>query len=274
MKIKLFRLYFLVLLHTFQISAIKIYSFNPNLAVPENCDPISNGEYLLLDHLIGQENVVFDIGANVGDYTKQILSLNRSSKIYSFEPIKGVFEVFKNKIGASCEQHSNLSNLFYFKNSEVRVFNIGFYKKNIDMPIWYAYSHDGLSSIYDRSHLEQLGVQYKQERAKFKTLDDFCLWHNISKIDFLKIDTEGAEYDVLQGAEKMLISKRINCIQFEYGGTYLDAGYTLKTVFDYLTNLKYVIYKILPNGLMKIDIWQDSLEDYKFSNFIAVNKQF
>jgi hypothetical protein len=47
------------------------------------------------------------------------------------------------------------------------------------------------------------------------TLDDYTTQHNIEKIDFLKIDTEGADTWVLYGAKRLLKEKRIKHILFE-----------------------------------------------------------
>jgi hypothetical protein len=48
-------------------------------------------------------------------------------------------------------------------------------------------------------------------------LDNYCLNHNIDKIDLLKIDTEGYELNVLDGATKMLSSANISLIFCEIG---------------------------------------------------------
>ena len=44
----------------------------------------------------------------------------------------------------------------------------------------------------------------------------------LEKIDYLKIDTEGSEFKILRGAEKLLKEKKIFFIQFEYGLSELD----------------------------------------------------
>ena len=64
--------------------------------------------------------------------------------------------------------------------------------------------------------------------------------YNLSKIDYLKIDTEGAELLILKGATQSLIDKKINCIQVEYGGTFEDVGFTVSDLIDYLGQYQYV----------------------------------
>jgi len=56
------------------------------------------------------------------------------------------------------------------------------------------------------------------------TVDDYCQEHRIDRIDLLKIDVEGAEYQVLCGARRMLAERRIACCLFEFGQTTFDMG--------------------------------------------------
>jgi len=57
----------------------------------------------------------------------------------------------------------------------------------------------------------------KEQEIECKTLDTLCLEIGLEKIDYLKIDTEGAEYKILSGARNLLQKQKITFIQFEYG---------------------------------------------------------
>ena len=102
------------------------------------------------------------------------------------------------------------------------------------------------------------------------TLDSFCKKNQILHIDFLKIDTEGSELGVLLGAHNLLTNKQIEIIQFEYGGTYPDAGITLKEVYNLLEKNGYRVFRIIPNGLIQISRWRDALENARYSNYLAI----
>lgn len=67
-------------------------------------------------------------------------------------------------------------------------------------------------------------------------IDEF----NLERIDYLKVDTEGAELLILRGASDALQNKKINCIQVEHGGTYDDAGFTMDELIEYLGKYEYV----------------------------------
>jgi hypothetical protein len=85
---------------------------------------------------------------------------------------------------------------------------------------------------------------------------------DIESIDFLKIDTEGYELDVLKGlGDKLSIVKNI---QFEYGGTYPDRGIFLKDVYEVLKD--YTIFIIGPDGIYSRPI---PIEHKQYSNYLA-----
>jgi hypothetical protein len=128
-----------------------------------------------------------------------------------------------------------------------------------------------LSGFYDRDILrEKFNIRAEKILVDVSTIDLFCNENEISHIDFLKIDTEGEELNVLLGAKSFLEQKRISIVQFEYGGTYLDSKIKLKQVFDLFMGFNYLIFKIIPNGLMRITQWEDELENYAYANYLAV----
>src|SRR5213075_1528085 len=84
------------------------------------------------------------------------------------------------------------------------------------------------------------------------TLDAYCQRHQIERIDYLKIDTEGHELSVFHGMQGMLDQERIQRIQFEYSGGYLDAGVTLRDIVLSMRDRPYRLYKILPTQLLPV----------------------
>ena len=78
------------------------------------------------------------------------------------------------------------------------------------------------------------------------TIDAYCARQGIGRIDLLKLDVEGAEYQAMQGAEKMFSSKRIGCCAFEFGQTTFDMGNTPADIQRFLTRVGYEIRNIVP----------------------------
>ena len=93
--------------------------------------------------------------------------------------------------------------------------------------------------------------------------------YNIKNIDFIKIDTEGYEFNVIKGFEEYI--ENINIIQFEYGGTFLDNNVKLNNLVDYLKNFGFHKFAYLtPNGLYFITDFNDH---YQYCNIVCLNKK-
>ena len=64
----------------------------------------------------------------------------------------------------------------------------------------------------------------------------------------------------------------IDYIQFEYGGTYPDSGTTLKQVFDFLSAFGFKMFRLMEDtSLQFCPKWLDHMEDYAYSNYLAVS---
>jgi FkbM family methyltransferase len=193
--------------------------------------------------------VVFDVGAHKGSYTEFVLSELPGADCFLFEP--------------NSELHKDLDkkyNAFNILLGELRGVKT-FYQC--------ADKADELSSTYRRDVFSE--VEYNTEIKKCYTVDDFCESINVDHIDLLKIDVEGAELDVLNGAEKMLSDKKISFLQVEYGGTYPDAGITGLQVIQYLNGLGYKVYELAGDEL-KLIIPERFVEDYRYTNFLVSHK--
>jgi len=233
----------------------------------ESLQSDGTGEHLILSKLlksglISPGAVMFDIGANIGDWTKKLLSLKEDIIVHLFEPVPTTYQILLRNISEQIKTgRLFLNNCAIGHKEELKPFN--YYE---DSSSW--------STFYRRPQVEK---QYNLKPPKIfsvhtTTLDTYCNLLNIEHISFLKIDVEGAELDVLQGAEKLLAKGLINFIQFEYGGTFLDSGITLQQVFEFLSNYGYVIFKLLPNGLEHKPLFLSSFEDFNYANFIAINR--
>lgn len=219
----------------------------------DNANMFTNGEYYWLKNEILNSEVVFDVGANVGDWTKLCLNLNKKIFVHCFEPSKFTFGLLKTK-------------LINFEN--VVLNNIALGSINGLQLLHSMGDGFGTNSIYQRT-----GIDIEQkitEQINIVTLDQYCLSNNIAKIDILKIDVEGHELEVLNGARKLLSNGNIKSIQFEYGGTYIDAKILLKDIFELLIPLGYKIYKIYPNKLKNVKKYEQIYENFKYSNWVAI----
>ena len=222
-------------------------------------DLYTNGELSFLKKNIHTNNVVFDVGANVGEWSKLALKTNKGINIHCFEPSKATFKKLKEND--------------FQKNVHINNFGLG--SKNEKRTLYIFDDACGTNSLYERKGLESLGlVQTKKETVSLETLDGYCAKNKIKHIDFLKIDVEGHEMDVFKGAIDMLKKGNINIIQFEYGGCNIDAGVLLKDILEFFEKLDYDIYKMFPKKIRLIERYEPKLENFQYANYIVIKKGY
>lgn len=194
--------------------------------------------------------VVFDVGANRGDWTQAWLDLTASSRVYCFEVVQPTYEKLFRK---------------FQKNVRVNCFHFGLSDKNVETTVSYIPGSDSGSS------LNVLPWQQEMEElpALLKTGDSFLKESGIDKIFFLKIDTEGHELNVLQGFLSLIKRQRITCIQFEYGYTYIQNRHFLKDAYELLEAAGYSLGRIYPEGVdfKDYNIFED--ENFRMNNYFA-----
>ncbi len=221
----------------------------------------ANGEIYLLKHFLKPYYLVFDVGANVGSWSKRVLDIQPNTELIAFEPIPEVFARLKKDIGCKALSIYNLA-----LSDRIGQTDFFFYNEN-----WYTSKLSGFYKRpvnYRKINIEPLRIQVEQD-----TLDHFCYTQDIQNIDLLKIGTEGYEMKILFGAKKLLEEQKIRTIQFEYDTSYQHKGATLKQVVKYLTNLDYILFRITPSGLIHIQEWKDCYENGTHINYFAVRKK-
>lgn len=182
----------------------------------DNCNPEMNGEYFFLNTYAKSFNLCLDVGANQGCYSEEILRLNPKSRVISFEPNKSLIPIIRSR-------------------GIKEVYPYAINRDDSNLVININKSDSSQSSIFRKnSHTIP-------KKVPGMSLDSFCNKNRISHISFIKIDTEGNELAVLQGAKQMLKKQAIDYIQFEYGGTFSDAGTTLKEIYSILKKKLYYL---------------------------------
>tara|TARA_X000000950_G_C13917542_1_gene661769 strand:+ start:5618 stop:6460 length:843 start_codon:yes stop_codon:yes gene_type:complete len=164
--------------------------------------------YLLKNLLnIDKEILIFDVGANEGDSITRFRNLFTNPQIHSFEPTEDLFKKIKKNFNLS---NLSLNNYALGKNKEKRNF--------------YIYNYHRVNSFYPMEN----NSKYKKQRTKNNfenekvklvdvvSIDDYCLKNKISRINLLKIDTQGSEAEVLLGAKNFLGNQLIDIIELEY----------------------------------------------------------
>ena len=90
----------------------------------------------------------------------------------------------------------------------------------------------------------------------------------IDIIDFLKVDTEGHELAVLQGASSLIEDGRIGCIHFEFNEMNIVSRVFFLDFRELLHNYK--LYRLLPNGLLPLGDSPLETELFAYQNIVAL----
>ncbi len=217
----------------------------------------SGEERVLLDTLKNTKSpVIFDVGANIGQYSTMAQAILKTpGTVYAFEPSKPNFDILTQNV----QQYP-----------DIRCFNQGLGNKNEQVKLYKDQESTTLASVYQRNINNQEFNQF--EIIHLVTLDSFCEEYTISAIDFLKIDVEGNELNVLKGATDSLSSGKIKNIQFEFGGADIDSRVFFRDFWEILSP-KYHIFRILADGLAPIKVYDEKLEIFTYVNYFAKLKK-
>ncbi|MFN3234208.1 MAG: FkbM family methyltransferase [Gammaproteobacteria bacterium] len=138
---------------------------------------------------------VFDVGANTGQFGLELAIRNPSANVHLFEPIPELCTIMEEEIKRLKLENVTIHQYGIASNSGIAKLNIS------KLGDW------GVSSTHQFNDENIFGNRYWQIRKdlsyseqieiEVKRLDEVILEHNIEKIDFIKIDTQGMDIDVL-----------------------------------------------------------------------------
>lgn len=210
--------------------------------------------------LIGgkEEIVVFEVGCADGRDTRQFLQkFGENFKIYTFDPepinikamtelgVKNCVDVLNDDI-VSDSRHifhpyamSDINGTITFHRSR----DTGYEDKGYSKGRYSGSIHKPVDQLKGWPHI----VFDNSVEVETKTLDSFCKEHKIKHIDFLWMDTQGAEGKIFNGAKRML--KNVDYVYTEYynqdmyeNQMYFEDLQKLLSNFTLLANWKYVDY--------------------------------
>lgn len=230
--------------------------------------PQVTGESYLLKRLSENASIrtIVDVGANTGEYAEELRMRFPQAKIFAIEPHPETFKTLlilakKNGILAYRQglgNHIGKEKLWDFAD---------------DADLKHTQPTSTLASTL-KEVVENLHKQKAQAYVfKMDTLDYFAKREGIKKIDFLKIDVEGAELSVLKGAKKLLENQNISFIQFEFNEMNAYSRTFFKDFIDILPKHKF--YRIMPNGLFELGHYKPSTHEiFAFQNILCVPEEY
>ena len=221
---------------------------------------ISGESNFLKNYLNEIENpIIFDIGANKGDYSNLCKNINKNAKIFCFEPHPKTF--------MSLQENIN--------NNQITLINKALSDKNEKLLLYDYKKKDGSghaslwADVIEKVHGKE-SVYYEVDVT---TVDNIVNEFNIKKINLLKIDVEGNEINVLKGSKEALNNDIIEAIQFEFTQINSTSRIFMKDFFDILEE-KYTINRLLPNELLPLKEYNPTMHEiYAYQNLLALKKK-
>ena len=191
----------------------------------------------------GELKTVFDVGANEGQTLNWVKHHQPAATLHSFEPVEKSFLKLK---------------AMALKRPGCTVVHTALGAEKGSMDIKLFEEHSVLNSL--KPGLMNHEFNAKTETIQIIRLDSYCMANNINRIDLLKIDTEGFELEVLQGAGKMLDDGSISFI-------YAEVGFQSQNTRN--TRFKELIHFLEPRGFLFYALYQLDAHDWNTGNHLG-----
>lgn len=229
-------------------------------------DMATNGEFMIQRCVIrgvqastNERFVCFDVGANVGDWSYELLSNCKSNQcqsfdLYVFEPVPSTAKVLRERLGGNKNIHYELLALSSNDGTDV---------------IYIAGECAGTNSL----HCENVTNSSSSISINKSTVCQYCSMNNIDIIHLLKCDAEGHDMEVILGALPLLTEGRIAVLQFEYNHRWIFSRHYLKDVFDAIDGLPYRVGKICQDHIEVYDNWYPEHERFFEANYVLLKDE-
>lgn len=202
--------------------------------------------------------LAIDMGANVGDYSAQLLASCPSLELHLFEPAAVNIEKLRKRFEI-------VTNVHIVPCAVAGADGLA--------DLWADSPGSSLGSL-TRRRLDHFNVNLSM-RESVRTLRFESYWRNILEcraVDIVKMDIEGYEYSALHGFGEAI--SHVNVLQFEFGGCNIDTRTYFQDFWYLLSGSDFVIYRVTPFGLVKISHYSERDEYFLTTNYVCVRRGF
>lgn len=200
--------------------------------------------------------VIFDVGAHRGDYAEDLARIfGEDTEVYCFEPFNSHFAFLQERLA---------------KYPNFKAFKLALSDKE-EVTNLYDDEHSIPTMVPEVFHIVG-GQPMSVETIQTARMDQFCKDHQVEHIHFLKLDIEGYELKVLQGAKEMIDSGNIDFVQFEFGPPSIASRSFIHDFYQVFAP-NYNLYRILRNGLFPLGAYHPKHEIFlSVTNYLSVRK--
>jgi FkbM family methyltransferase len=190
----------------------------------------TNGEAALVRRMDAPIRTAIDVGMHQGAWTDTVLRLHPHAVVHGFEAAPGLASDLQRR---------------YVADQRVVVNPYGLGAAPGRALLHVNPTHSSLNSLVADPRAPA-GEAVEVELARG---DDYLEQHGLAHVDFLKVDVEGYDLEVLEGFGRALAARAIDVVQFEYNRWTLVARHFLADFYDLLGPLGYTIGKVHPGGV-------------------------
>lgn len=223
--------------------------YNSEYAISEFRD---HGETWIQERFAGKFKTIFDVGANIGEWSKMTRSYQPDAEIHMFEIVPDTYKRLLRNIQIDDNMIPN---------------SFGLLDKAGPVPMKHKTSYDSLSTIVTDLRLDDsipiTGLAF--------TGDQYIESRGIEQIDYLKIDTEGAEGKVFKGFENSLRDGKVKIMQFEYSFICVLTKWMLIDSYKFLEPLGFKLGKLHKDHIEFHDYTLLD-ENFKGPEYVAVHE--
>lgn len=199
----------------------------------------SNGERWLLT-LMDETPLAFDVGFHDGQSTAEILKVRTKATVVGFDPSNFGRKSYEDR---------------FARDARVRFVNAGISDQKGTLTFYDYGNMCNSLAVRKEAHFGEM-TAYK---VPIDTIDDFSKANHIEAINFLKIDVEGFDLNVLEGAAEMISRQAIDIFMFEFASGWAGSKRYLWEVDAYFKKKPYRLFRLF-NGFLCPFIYHHSMD--------------
>lgn len=193
---------------------------------------------VFIDH-IKTGMTVLDVGSNVGYYSLLAASIvGKKGKVIAFEANKYLCDII----------YSNFSINGYLDFSQIK--NVAVYSESTKLPFTILDKHLGSSSLWMTEDMANMHCDHAHVvEVQAEPIDNIIPAGN--RVDFIKIDAEGAKMHILTGSQRVINENREICILMEYHPNNIAmSGTSIDDIINKIFSYGFSIYKIMNDSML------------------------
>ena len=205
------------------------WSLNLNEGIDLSIFLFGNSEkkILNLSKLFSKRNdplIMIDIGANIGSVSLILAKKFKDSKVYAIEPTNYAF----NKLSTNLDLNDDLKDRVFLKQLFVS-------ENKKPQKVWSSWNFEKSNN----KHQKHMGTLKEIKQNSYIRLEEFIETEKLTSVDFIKLDVDGHELDVLKSGEKSLA--KIKPVIFIEIAPYLypEFGYSCEELIKFIQKLNY-----------------------------------